>query len=168
MHQISDKGMALLMTIESFRNKPYDDQTSAGISSWVKGATLGYGHLISQDEWNQFGALYQNGISEDEAKALFEKDLQPFVDDVNNKVTATLSQNHFDSLVLLVFNIGLGNFASSSVLKLINNPAAQTRYPDLETAWKAWNKSQGKVMQGLINRRAAEWNIYSKSVYAHW
>lgn len=48
MHQISDKGMALLMTIESFRNKPYDDQTGTGISSWVKGATIGYGHLISQ------------------------------------------------------------------------------------------------------------------------
>ena len=97
MHQISDKGMALLMTIESFRNKPYDDQTGAGISSWVKGATIGYGHLISQDEWNQFGALYQNGISEDQAKALFQKDLQPFVDGVNDKVTAALSQSQFDA-----------------------------------------------------------------------
>jgi type VI secretion system secreted protein VgrG len=112
--------------------------------------------------------MYQNGISEDRAKALFQKDLQPFVDGVNNKVTATLSQNQFDALVLLVFNIGLGNFASSSVLKLINNPAAQTHYPDLEAAWKAWNKSQGNVMQGLVNRRDAEWNIYSKNVYAHW
>lgn len=168
MHQMSDEGMALLMAIESFRSKPYDDQTGAEISSWVKGATIGYGHLISRDEWDQFGAMYQNGISDDRAKALFQKDLQPFVDGVNNKVTATLSQNQFDALVLLVFNIGLGNFASSSVLKLINNPAAQTHYPDLEAAWKAWNKSQGNVMQGLVNRRDAEWNIYSKNVYAHW
>lgn len=168
MRQLSPRARKLLMAIESFRSKPYDDQTGAEISSWVKGATIGYGHLISRDEWDQFGAMYQNGISEDRAKALFQKDLQPFVDGVNNKVMATLSQNQFDALVLLVFNIGLGNFASSSVLKLINNPAAQTHYPDLEAAWKAWNKSQGNVMQGLVNRRDAEWNIYSKNVYAYW
>lgn len=168
MRQLSLHARKLLMAIESFRSKPYGDQTGAEISSWVKGATIGYGHLISRDEWDQFGAMYQNGISDDRAKALFQKDLQPFVGGVNNKVTATLSQNQFDALVLLVFNIGLGNFASSSVLKLINNPAAQTHYPDLEAAWKAWNKSQGNVMQGLVNRRDAEWNIYSKNVYAHW
>ncbi|MBX3629566.1 MAG: lysozyme [Nitrosomonas sp.] len=168
MHQMSDQGMALLMAIESFRGKPYDDQTGAEISNWVKGATIGYGHLISQSEWHQSGDLYRNGISEDQAKALLRKDLQPFVDSVNSKVTATVSQNQFDALVMLVFNIGSGNFGSSSVLKLVNDPMAQTHYPNLESAWKAWNKSQGKMMQGLVNRRNAEWNIYSKNVYAHW
>ncbi len=168
MHQMSDQGMALLMAIESFRGKPYDDQTGAEISSWVKGATIGYGHLISQSEWDQSGDLYRNGISEDQAKALLRKDLKPFVDSVNSKVTATVSQNQFDALVMFIFNIGPGNFGSSSVLKLVNDPVAQTHYPNLESAWKAWNKSQGKVMQGLVNRRNAEWNIYSKNVYAHW
>ncbi|MBX3641347.1 MAG: lysozyme [Nitrosomonas sp.] len=168
MYQMSDQGMALLMAIESFRGKPYDDQTGAEISNWVKGATIGYGHLISQNEWHQSGDLYRNGINEDQAKALLRKDLQPFVDSVNSKVTATVSQNQFDALVMLVFNIGSGNFGGSSVLKLVNDPMAQTHYPNLESAWKAWNKSQGKVMQGLVNRRNAEWNIYSKNVYAHW
>ena len=35
-------------------------------------------------------------------------------------------------------------------------------------AWKAWNKSQGQVMQGLVNRRNAEWDVYSKNIYQRW
>ena len=167
-NQMSDKGMELLMSIEAFRGIPYDDQNGNNISDWVKGATIGYGHLISQDEWNQSGSSYINGITKDQAKILFTKDLVPFVDGVNAKVTAAISQNQFDALVILAFNIGLGNFDSSSVLKLINDPSAQTSYPNLEAAWKAWNKSQGNVMQGLVNRRNAEWNIYAKDIYEHW
>jgi len=167
-HQMSEDGMKLLMSIESFRGMPYDDQNGADISSWVKGATIGYGHLISRDEWNQQSDQYKNGITEDQARKLFEEDLSPFVDGVNVKVTADISQHQFDALVILAFNIGLGNFGSSSVLKLVNNPSAQTNYPTLEAAWKAWNKSQGKVMQGLINRRDAEWKIYADNVYERW
>lgn len=164
-NQMSDKGMELLMSIEAFRGTPYDDQNGNQISDWVKGATIGYGHLISQTEWNQSSNIYKNGISQAQAKALFVKDLTPFVDGVNARVAVTISQNQFDALVILAFNIGLGNFGSSSVLKLVNNPSAQTNYPDLESAWKAWNKSQGKVMKGLENRRNVEWNIYSKNDY---
>lgn len=167
-NQMSDIGIELLMSIESFKGTPYDDQNGDAISNWVKGATIGYGHLISQDEWNRCGDNYKNGITKEQAKALFLQDLAPFVSGVNAKVTATISQNQFDALVILAFNIGSANFASSSVLKLVNDLSAQTNYPNLEAAWKAWNKSQGKMMQGLVNRRNAEWNIYSQNVYAYW
>ncbi len=167
-HRMSEAGMNLLMSIEAFRSKPYDDQNGADISNWVKGATIGYGHLISQDEWGRQGGTFKNGITENQARELFEQDLAPFVDGVNEKVTADISQHQFDALVILAFNIGMGNFGSSSVLKLVNNPSAQTNYPTLEAAWKAWNKSQGKVMQGLINRRNAEWKIYAGNVYERW
>jgi aldehyde:ferredoxin oxidoreductase len=30
---------------------------------------------------------------------------------------------------------------------------------------KAFNKDNGKVSNGLINRRASEWNIFSKNIY---
>lgn len=167
-HQMSDQGIDLLMSIESFRSEPYDDQNGDEITNWVTGATIGYGHLISLQEWNEFGAGYRKGITQEQAKTLFLEDLKPFVDGVNAKVTASLIQNQFDALVILAFNIGLGNFATSSVLKLVNNSAALTKYPNLEAAWKSWNRSQGKVMEGLNKRRDAEWNIYSKNVYAHW
>lgn len=45
-------------------------------------------------------------------------------------------------------------FKNSFVAKIIN--AEKTGYKTLKEAWMAWNKSQNKVMQGLINRRNAE------------
>lgn len=161
---LSQKGIDLLKSIEQLATQPYDDQTGKKISAWVKGATIGYGHLIAQSEWGQ----YKNGITEAQATALFKSDLNPFVSTVKTNVTAKVTQNEFDAMVILAFNIGRSAFASSSVLKLVNNPNAKTSYPDLESAWKAWNKSQGKVSKGLENRRNAEWNIYSKGIYKRW
>ena len=51
---------------------------------------------------------------------------------------------------------------------MINDPSAPSTYPSLEDAWKAWNKSQGKVMRGLENRRASEWRIYTEGIYERW
>ncbi len=163
-HQLSTKGENLLKSIEQLSLQPYDDQTGKKITAWVKGATIGYGHLISTSEWD----TYKNGINMTQADELFRKDLLPFANAVNEKVTSDLSQHQFDALVILTFNIGISAFGTSSVLKLVNDPAATTSYPDLESAWKAWNKSQGKVMQGLMNRRNAEWNIYSQNIYKTW
>lgn len=163
-YQMSDKGMDLLRSIEELRLQPYDDQTGKEISAWVTGATIGYGHLISRNEWD----TYKNGLDIMEAKALFEQDLLPYVQTVNTEVTSGISQNQFDALVILTFNIGRNAFKSSSVLKMINDPSANTGYTNLEAAWKAWNKSQGKKMQGLVNRRNAEWDIYSMNIYKKW
>ena len=99
---------------------------------------------------------------------MFQADLNPYVNSVKIKVMSTITQNEFDAMVLLAFNIGPQAFIDSSVLKLVNNPSAITTYSSLEAAWKAWNKSQGVVNRGLTNRRQAEWNIYSKDVYQKW
>jgi type VI secretion system secreted protein VgrG len=161
---ISSKGLTLLKQIEKLHLKPYDDQTGQQIATWIQGATIGYGHLIKKTEWH----TYKNGMAESQANILFEADLSPFVTAVQNGVSAQLSQNEFDALVILAFNIGVQSFTGSSVLKLINTPTATTKYRDLEEAWKAWNKSQGKVMKGLNNRRNCEWKIYSESIYERW
>ena len=162
--RMSEKGIALLKSIETLATEPYDDQTGEKIDRWVKGATIGYGHLILQDQWER----YRDGITEAEASDLFAQDLQPFLDAINRAVTLPLTQNQFDALAILVFNIGATNFRQSSVLKLINDPMAETPYPGLEQAWKTWNKSQGKVNEGLNNRRQAEWKIYTEGVYERW
>lgn len=162
--QMSIKGMEFLKSIEDCRLKPYDDQTGKEIFSWVTGATIGYGHLISQIEWNN----YKNGITKKQADALFSQDLLPYVHTVESNIEPHLDQNQLDALVILVFNIGPSHFKSSSVLKLINNPSTKTPYSSLEAAWMAWNKSQGKVNKGVNNRRKAEWNIYSKNIYKKW
>ncbi len=157
----SDKGIDLLKSIEQLSTTPYDDQTGKDITAWVEGATIGYGHLISNIEWPK----YKNGITRGQALSLFNDDLIPYVNTVKTKVTASITQNEFDAMVILAFNIGQRAFTNSSVLKMVNNPNVKTTYQNLEDAWKAWNKSQGVINNGLINRRQAEWDIYSKGIY---
>jgi GH24 family phage-related lysozyme (muramidase) len=161
---LSDQGRKLLQSIETLRLKPYDDQTGKEINKWVKGATIGYGHLIKKRDWK----LYKKGITKAQAEQIFKDDLAPFENAVNETITSPISQQQFDALVILTYNIGISNFENSSVAKLVNNPKVKTPYPDLEAAWKAWDKSQGNVNQGLINRRNSEWNIYTKGIYKRW
>lgn len=161
---LSAAGEQWLRTVETLALTPYDDQTGKPITSWVKGATIGYGHLISRSEWE----LYKDGITAGQAEMLFQQDVAPFVARVNSVIQVELAAHEFDALVMLAYNIGQDGFATSSVAKMINDPLATTSYPTLEAAWKAWNRSQGEVNNGLINRRAAEWDMYADGVYRHW
>lgn len=161
---LSSKGLTWLKDVERLALKPYDDQTGKPIKSWVKGATIGYGHLILRREWDEF----KNGITEGQAEALLLRDLRPFIS-VVNEITRPLKSHEFDACVILAFNIGEDGFRNSTVRKMVQNPTFRSSvYKDLEAAWKAWNKSQGKVNRGLINRRAAEWDMYSSGIYRLW
>lgn len=161
---LSDKAIELLKAIEQLTTQPYNDQTGEDITHWIEGATIGYGHLIAMEEWDK----YKHGITEELALALLDSDLVPYTEIVKSEVTALINQHQFDALVIFTFNIGVSGFASSSVLQLVNDPAASSPYADLESAWKTWNMSQHKINQGLINRRQAEWDIYAKNIYKKW
>lgn len=162
--RLSNKGAFFLKQIEQLRLIPYDDQSGKPIKYWVKGATIGYGHLISESEWDN----YKDGTTEQKANELFQADLKPFESSVNNAINVKLTQEQYDALVIFSFNIGIAAFKNSSAVKMVNSSDASTPYSTLEKAWKAWNKSQGKVNNGLINRRNAEWSIFHKGVYSGW
>lgn len=166
--KMNKRGVDLLKSVEEYRPHPYDDQTGEDIEVWVPGATVGYGHLIKESEWPDFCGR-EVGLSE--ADHIFAEDLSPFEFCVTFTIENSffrLSVCEFDALVMLAFNIGQSGFKSSSVVKLINDEHAITNYDTLEDAWMAWNKSQGKVMRGLVNRRSAEWQMYSNGIYEHW
>ncbi len=141
----------------------YDDRTGKPVNTnepLPKGATIGYGHLIKQ------GENFRNGISEAKATELLRADIAIAERAVQNNVIVPLSQNQFDALTSLAYNIGAKNFANSTVVKYINNPNFHSSvYPNLESAWKAWNRSQGEISNGLINRRQNEWDMYNRGIY---
>lgn len=161
---LSPRGLQLLKDIEQFRARPYDDQTGKTITAWMPSATIGYGQLISRKDWHRF----KNGITEPDALMLLTGALVSRERAVHRAILVPLQQHQFDALVLLVYNIGNGAFHRSSVVKMINDPRRATRYPTVETAWKAWNRSAGQVNQGLINRRACEWRIWKDGLYERW
>ncbi len=141
----------------------YDDQTGKPVNTnkpLSKGATIGYGHLIKNYE------DFINGISEDKAIELLRADIAIAERAVKNNISVPLKQNQYDALVSLAYNIGAKNFTNSTVVKYINNPNFRSPiYPNLESAWKAWNRSQGKISNGLINRRQNEWDMYNRGIY---
>ena len=88
------------------------------------------------------------------------------VDAVLKYVKRPLKVNELDALVILCFNIGISAFSKSSVVKILNGEKGN--YDTLEEAWKAFNKDRGEINDGLVNRRQAEWNIWTKGIYSRW
>ena len=162
--KMSDDGINMLKKLEGSVTKDdkhviYDDKTGKPVDTnkpLPSGATIGYGHLIKN------GEDFRNGISEAKATELLRTDIAIAERAVRDNITVPLSQNQFDALTSLAYNIGTKNFADSTVVKYVNNPDLKnTTYPTLESAWKTWNKSGGHVMTGLSNRRNEEWNMFN-------
>lgn len=153
--KLSPNGEAFIKAWEALRLVPYLDQAG----KW----TVGWGHLMAESEPKN------ESITLDRAKELFRQDIAPVVDTINRCVRRQLSQQQFDALVAFVYNIGIPAFMTkATLLRLLNEHAEDD---ELEPWWKAWNKvTIGKKLQvsnGLVNRRAAEWLIWTKGEYVH-
>ena len=154
--QMSAPGLELLKKWEGFELKVYKD--SAGL------LTIGVGHLITQSEQSSGDILiagvavaYKNGLNNQQALDLLSQDVQPAEKAVNKGVIVALNQDQFDALVSFTFNIGVGAFNGSTLLKLLN----QGQYAQVPVQLRRWNKAGGKVVQGLVNRRENEIKLWN-------
>lgn len=138
----SSKGIHLISKHEGYRKTAYTDE--AGFM------TIGYGHKLLP------GEIYPNGLTKSEALTLLSKDIVITEKTVKSRVKVKLYQNQFDALVSLVYNIGSGNFSSSTLLRLLN----QENYEEAANQFLIWNKvtTHGTVKEseGLTNRRKRE------------
>lgn len=138
----SEAGIELIKKYESFMPRPY--VCPAGK------LTIGYGHVIGEEE--DF-----TEITKDQAHDLLvEEDLPSRERTVYQYVRTPLTQSQFDALVSLVYNIGATAFKSSTLLRKLNNG-------DIEGAadeFMKWVHAGGKRMQGLVNRREAEREMF--------
>ena len=108
--------------------------------------------------------VYPNGVKVkkgdsctlEQAKQFKAHDLKRFEKTVNNLVKVPLTQNQFDALVSLTYNIGTGAFEESTLLKKLNTGD----YQGAADQFTVWNKGGGKVLQGLVNRRAKEKEVF--------
>lgn len=144
MQALSEGGLNFLKRWERYRGKPYND----GYGNM----TIGYGHVILPGE--KFTEL-----SEPEAAALLAKDAAWAASVVNQLVQVPLTSSQFDALTSLVFNWGAGNFRNSSHLALLNSgdyAGAARRLREHPIT------SGGQRSQGLINRRAAEADLFAR------
>lgn len=135
--EYSPSGLLLTQDFEKCRLVPYQD--SAGV--WTDG-------------WGNTHGVIPHGpaITKEKADADLLRNCQAAVYAVNHYVAVHLRQNEFDALVDLVFNIGAGNFANSTMLRKLNAG-------DLEGAsheFARWDMAGGVHLAGLLRRRKAE------------
>lgn len=78
---------------------------------------------------------------------------------INNAIKAPLNQSQFDACVCIAYNIGIPAFDGSTLLKIIlNNP---NNLINISIEFKKWVYSNGKYINGLMNRREEEAGLYS-------
>lgn len=139
--RISANGIAVAHYFEQCRLVAYPDPGSKDGKPW----TIGWGHtgpeVVKGLKWTQA-----------QADAAFVQDLDKFERAVLKYVKVTLNQGQFDALVLLAYNIGADAFARSTLVRILNNE----NYGAVPPQFARWNKNDGRVMRGLIRRRAAE------------
>lgn len=144
-NNLSDNGMKLLEQFEGLRLEAYLDSASI--------ATIGFGSI-----------KYPNGnkvklgdkINKAQAKEYKLHDLKEFENTVNTSVKVPLTQNQYDALVSLSYNIGSSAFKNSTLLKKLNSGD----YKGSAEQFLVWNKVNSKKVQGLVNRREAERNLF--------
>jgi len=106
--------------------------------------TLGYGHTA--------GVAQGMTCTQAQAEAWLTQDIQWAVAVVNNLVTVQLTQGEFDALVDFVFNVGSGNFASSTMLRMLD----AGNFAGAADQFARWDLAGGQVVAGLLRRRIAE------------
>jgi len=91
-------------------------------------------------------------VTEDEGERMFRTEIAKFEKAVERLVTCEMNQCQFDALVSFAYNVGAGGLAKSSVLRHFNKGKIEAA----AKAFHLWNKGGGRVLKGLVRRRAAE------------
>ena len=144
---LDNKGYLLITKHEGLKLKPY--------LCPAKIPTIGYGNTYYAD--GKRVTLLDKDITKQQAFDMFKEIANRFAKRVDALVTSNINQNQFNALVSFAYNVGTGNFSSSTLLKKVNrNPDDLT----LKAEFLRWNKAGGKVLNGLTNRRNEEADLY--------
>ena len=148
----SENGLKLIQEFEQFVNAPYLDSARV----W----TIGYG-----------STYYPNGkpvtgrdkpITREYAETIqrhvIATDFEPVINELLAKEIASgfITQNMYDAIVSLAYNIGINGFKKSSVLRLLKQGDKQ----NAADAFLLWNMAGGKVLRGLVKRRERERKLF--------
>jgi lysozyme len=154
---LSPRGEDFIVEFEGFSSKLYNDQ--AGHCS------IGVGHLVHLGNCRPVEGGLEKDITRAKAIALMRQDARSMIDSVASNVKVPLTQEQFDALVSFAFNVGVGNFETSTLLKKLNS-GHPTAVP---AQLKRWNKVtiNGHVVasKGLTRRRGREAKLFSTGVY---
>jgi lysozyme len=145
----SKRCIDLIKEFEGFSDRPYLCPASI--------PTIGFG-----------ATFYPNGvkvkltdpqITKEKATEMLSLMVDKFSVQVYKLITVEIKQNQFDALVSLAYNIGIGNFRNSTLLRKLN---LKENVPLLCGEINKWNRANGKIMAGLTRRRNAEAKMFAE------
>lgn len=148
--KISQKGLDHIKRWEGLRLTAYQDSANV----W----TIGYGHTsMAGDPYVRQGMV----ITDIEATNILMRDLRQFEQAVEQAVKVELNDSQFAALVSFAYNIGVGAFKKSSLLKKLN----KGDYDAVPAELMKWVNAGGRRLQGLVNRRSAEGGLWAKGEF---
>jgi lysozyme len=121
--------------------------------------TIGYGHTNMAGPPKIVPGMR---ITAQEASDILMNDLKKYEAAVSKHVKVPLNQNQYGALVSFTYNLGEGNLSKSTLVKKLN----VKDYEGAANEFPKWNKAGGKVLKGLVRRRAAEQALFRKLVKA--
>lgn len=142
--KMSESGLVMLKRFEGIRLNAYDDSTGV----W----TIGYGHTQ--------GVKPGMVITKQKADELLAVDIRPCEATINHLVKVPITQNQFDALVSLAFNIGVTAIRNSTLIRKLN----LGNFAGVADEFVRWNKAKGRVLEGLTKRRVDEAKLFMKDV----
>ena len=147
--KLNENGYNLICEFEGLKLKPY--LCSAKIP------TIGYGNTYYPN--GKRVTLLDDAITKEYAFEIFKTIADKFAKRVDDMVKTELTQNQFNALVSFAYNVGTGAFATSTLLKKVNNNPNDVA---IKNEFLKWVRANKKVIQGLVNRRNKEVLIYFK------
>lgn len=138
---MTDLAEEIIKKFEGLKLKAYQD--SAGV--W----TIGYGETKNVSPGMQ--------ISIDQADKYLKARLSVLEEEIQTLVKVPLNNNQLSALESFCYNLGIGAFAGSTMLRLIN----KEDFKGAVAEFHKWIYVKGKIIQGLVNRRDAEKKLFS-------
>jgi lysozyme len=143
---VNELGLALIQKFEGFRARAYRD----AVGVW----TIGFGHTSMAGAPQVKEGLV---VDRNRAAVILAKDVAMFAEGVASAITTELNDNQFSALVSFAYNVGLGNFKKSSVRTAVN----ANDFAAVPRRLALWTKAGGRVLPGLVKRRAAEAELFA-------
>ena len=150
---LSAQGLSLIKSFEGYHTRLPD----GGCTAYYCPAgvvTIGYGCT----EGIRMGMVWTH----DQAEAALRVEIAKFAAAVTRLVTVPMNQNQYDALVSFAYNCGEGALAHSTILRKFNAGDAD----GAAQAFGMWVKGGGRVLPGLVTRRAREAALFRTSAEA--
>lgn len=121
--------------------------------------TIGYGST-----WRRDGSavrMTDGPMSHAEALELMDRELRLKCEPaVNRLITVRLHPFMYGAVNSFTYNLGAGHLQSSNLRKVIN----AKRWDAVTAEFAKWRMADGKILQGLVRRRAAEAALFMRGV----